>query len=239
MVDQSGCDGQLLLQRPGQLSGLTDGSGHSIVAYTYDATGSLSQETKGNGTYTKYTYDAAGDTLSIVNYAPGGAINSSFDYAYNDLGPQTAETTLDGQWAYTYDAIGQLTQAVFVSNNPGATRQPGPAIFLRRGRQPHQTIINGVTTTYTTNDRNEYTQVGSTSYTYDANGNMVSQADGSGTTAYTYNVNNQLLGIQPASGSASSYQYDPVGNRVFHDSKRPGDAVPRRPLRAGQRRRRL
>ncbi len=30
------------------------------------------------------------------------------------------------------------------------------------------TVINGVTTVYTTNDMNEYTQVGGTTYTYDA-----------------------------------------------------------------------
>jgi hypothetical protein len=39
------------------------------------------------------------------------------------------------------------------------------------------TIINGVTTTYTSNSVNEYTSVGSTQFSYDADGNLISQID--------------------------------------------------------------
>ena len=80
----------------GRLSELTDGSGNPIVTYTYDADGRLSQKTNGNGTYTTYQYDADGNVLHLINYAPGGTINSRFDYTYNALGLETTETTLDG-----------------------------------------------------------------------------------------------------------------------------------------------
>ncbi len=212
MVDQSGSTVNYTYNSLGQFSGLTDGSGNSLVSYTYDATGRLSRETKGNRTYTAYTYDAAGDVLSVLNYAPGGAINSSFVYTYNDLGLQTSETTLDGQWTYSYDAIGQLTHAVFASNNPGAIPNQDLQYFYDAAGNRTKTIINGVTTTYSTNNRNEYSQVGSTSYAYDPNGSLVSQTDGSGTTTFTYNVDNRLSGIRPATGSPWSYQYDPLGN---------------------------
>ena len=80
-----------------------------IVTYTYDADGRLSEKTNGNGTYTTYQYDADGNVLHLINYAPGGTINSRFDYTYNALGLETTEATLDGTWTYTYDADGQLS----------------------------------------------------------------------------------------------------------------------------------
>ena len=52
------------------------------------------------------------------------------------------------------------------------------------------TVING-TTTYTTNNLNEYTRVGGAAYYYDADGNLLSD----GTNTYTYNALNQLTGV--------------------------------------------
>ena len=65
-------------------------------------------------------------------------------------------TTLDGTWTYTYDAIGQLTRLVFASTD----RPSRPDLQLRRDGQPHPDDHNGVTTTYTTNNLNQYTTVG-------------------------------------------------------------------------------
>jgi RHS repeat-associated protein len=213
MVDQTGYTVNYSYNALGQLTGLTDASGNSIVAYTYDAAGRLSKQVKGNATFTQYTYDSAGHILSVINYAPAGAVNSSFVYTYNNLGLCMTETTSDGTWAYTYDATGQLTHAVFTPNSSDPDRLTGQDlqyVYDAAGNRT-TTVINGVTTTYTVNDRNEYTQVGATSYTYDANGNMISQTNSTGTTAYTYNVNNQLTGIAGPNGG-SSFQYDPFGN---------------------------
>ena len=41
-----------------------------------------------NGTYTTYDRDASGKLLHLINYAPGGGINSRFDYTYNLLRPR-------------------------------------------------------------------------------------------------------------------------------------------------------
>ena len=38
-----------------------------------------------------------------------------------------------------------------------------------------ETIINGVTTTYVTNNMNQYTQIGSANLTYDADGNLIAR----------------------------------------------------------------
>ena len=219
MTDQTGFTVTYSYNSLGQLSGLSDGSG-SIVSYTYDAVGRLSEEVKGNGTYTKYTYDADGEILSLINYAPGGAVNSSFVYTYNDLGLCTTETTIDGQWVYTYDATGQLTEAVFTPNaaDPdGVASQNLQYVYDAAGNRT-ESIENGVVTTYTVNDMNQYTStttvgVGTTTYQYDDDGNLISEESPTGTTTYTYNVEDRLIGITCPAGS-SSYQYDEFGNRV-------------------------
>jgi hypothetical protein len=54
-----------------------------------------------------------GRLLQLNNFAPGGAINSGFDYEYDLLGRRRSMATLDSTWTYSYDATGQLPRAVF------------------------------------------------------------------------------------------------------------------------------
>ena len=121
------------------------------------------------------------------------------------------ETTLDGKWVYSYDPIGQLTHAIFTSNNAVQIPNQDLQYFYDPSGNRTSTIINGVTTTYTVNVRNEYTQVGLTAYGYDADGNRIRQTDATGTTTYSYNADNRLSGIQPPAGPASAIQYDAFG----------------------------
>ncbi len=143
---------------------------------------------------------------------PDGTVNSRFDYTYDSLGRRITEATVDGAWTYSYDAIGELTHAVFVSTNPAIANQNEAYVYDAAGNRV-QTIINGVTTVYTTNNMNEYTQVGGTHYAYDADGNMISATDPGSTTTYTYNAENQLTAVNGSSGSWT-YQYDAFGNRT-------------------------
>ena len=84
----------------------------------------------GNGTYTTYDYDADGQILHLINFAPDGTILSRFDYTYDSRGRRTAMTTLEGTWHYTYDDLGQLT---------GWTAPDGQLgdLQVRRDGQPH------------------------------------------------------------------------------------------------------
>ena len=50
------------------------------------------------------------------------------------------------------------------------------------------------------------------SYTYDANGNMLTKPDG---TAYTWDVNNRLTQVTlPGTGGSVTFKYDPFGRRI-------------------------
>ncbi|MDB5391016.1 MAG: repeat protein, partial [Planctomycetaceae bacterium] len=212
MVDQTGFTVNYSYDILGNLSNLTDGINDLIVQYTYDIVGRLSREDHGNGTYVTYAYDAAGDLLHLVNYAPDGSVNSRFDYSYDSLGRRITESTVDGAWTYTYDAIGELTHAVFTSTNLSIANQDLVYAYDAAGNRTH-TIINGVTTAYTANNMNEYTQVGDTHYTYDADGNQIAATDPLGTTSYTFDLQSRLIKVTGATGSWI-YQYDALGNRV-------------------------
>jgi RHS repeat-associated protein len=219
----------------GRLAGLTDGLGHSIVAYTYYATGQLQRKDNGNHTYTTYQYDLAGQLLHLVNFAPDNSVSSRFDCTYDLLGHVATATTLDGMWTYTYDAAGRLTHAVFASNNPGSLPNQDLRYSYDNAGNRTSTVIDGVTTDYVTNNLNEYTSIGTAALFYDANGSLIKKTDGGATTTYAYDQEHQLVGVTSPTDTWS-YQYDPFGvqvsathngqtTRALVDAVGPGDVV--------------
>ncbi len=209
MVDQTGFTTNYIYNSAGWLTGLTDASGNPIVTYDYCICGRLMKTVNGNGTYTTYTYDADDRITDLTNYAPGGTVNSSFAYTYNAVGLETSETTLDGTWTYSYDADGQLTGAVFASNNPATVPNQDLSYSYDAMGNRTVTVVNGVTTTYIANNVNQYTSVGGVTYKYDANGNLLFD----GTNTYTYNSLNELTSVSGPSGT-TSYTYNSLGQLV-------------------------
>jgi RHS repeat-associated protein len=213
MVDQTGFTVNFSYDAVGRLAKLTDGTGALIDQYTYYDNGSLKREDKGNRTYTTYEYDLAGELLHLVNHAPDGSVNSRFDYTYDDLGNRKTMTTVDGQWTYAYDAIGELTQAVFTSSKPSAIPNQNLQYFYDSAGNRTQTIINGVTTSYVTNNLNQYTSIGNQTLGYDSDGNLISRTDGTQTSTYTYNDANELVTASTPAGAVAT-QYDALGYRI-------------------------
>ena len=92
------------------------------------------------------------------------------------------DTNQDGEWTYAYDADSELSQAIFVPNTSdpdGLTAQDLQYDYDAAGNRTSETV-NGVITTYVTNDLNEYTSSTTngvtTSYQYDADGNRIARA---------------------------------------------------------------
>ena len=190
----------------GRTEQLTDGNGNNIDTYTYDPAGNVIAEAKGNGTSTKYTFNADEDLTSVTNLAPGGKIvNSSFTYTYDALGRVTSMTTGGATTSYGYDADGELT----------SVNAPSQSIQYAYDPSGNRTSVtdNGVLTPYTVNSVNEYTAVGGTTYGYDADGNMTSSTTGGVTTTYTFNAQNELSAVS-SPGESIGYTYDPFGNQV-------------------------
>jgi len=217
-VDQTGFTVNYGYDALGRLSQLTDGRGNLVVKYTYDDAGNLVQKDMGNGTRTVYTYDKDGAVLSITNYAPDHiTVNSFDDYTYDALGNALTDTNQDGEWVYSYDADSQLVQAVFTPNSTdpdGLIAQDLQYVYDAAGNRISETA-NGVTTTYVTNNMNEYTSSTTsgvtTSYRYDSGGNLIAQVVGGSTTTYTFNELNELTAVNGPSITAS-YGYTPLGS---------------------------
>ena len=201
----------------GRLVGLRDGSDQSLVGYDYDAAGRLSRESNGNGTTSSYSYDAAGQLLRIDNANPAGTIVSSLVYTYDLLGRRTSETSNQGTWSYSYDAIGQLVGANFASSNPAViSNQTRQYVYDAAGNRI-STLVNGVATSYSSNALNQYTTVGGAGYSYDADGNLLSD----GVRSYQYNSENRMIRAT-AGADVWEYEYDLLGNRsaVIHNGQR-------------------
>jgi RHS repeat-associated protein len=118
-------------------------------------------------------------------------------------------TTIDGTWAYEYDAVGRLTRSVFTASDSAIADQDRRYEYDAAGNRV-KTVINDVTTEYETNNMNQHTKVGSDTYTYDDDGNMISET-GSETWSYTYDDSNNL--IEAGNGTDTlSFVYDGLGN---------------------------
>ena len=199
----------------GRLHDLTGENNALIVLYDYDNVGRLSKSTFGNETFADYVYDDAGRILSLVNHTSNNTVISSFEYTYDSRSRRTSMTTLDGVWTYSYDDLGQLTHAVFASSNIEIDDQDLAYAYDAMGNRT-QTLLNGVTTLYTTNAMNQYTFIGDTQYVYDADGNLTQTLAPSGTTQYEYDDENQLIELANAHGSWQ-YAYNGLNQLVSSD----------------------
>ena len=220
-LDQLGHSLTYSYDAAGRLSTITDESATQIVLYEYDAVGRIARKALGNGVYTTYDYDPAGQLLHLVNCRADGTVLSRFDYTYDSRGRRTGMDTLDGLWTYEYDDVGQLTHAVFAPS-AGSTVPAQDLLYVydAMGNRVY-TIENGVRTDYTTNSLNQYTRTvssatGETTYTFDADGNLVSEASTAGTTTYSYDDENRLIAVQDGT-DAWSYTYDAFSQRVATD----------------------
>jgi RHS repeat-associated protein len=212
-VDQTGFTINYGYDAAGRLATIKDGSGALIASYAYDAAGRLVEKDLGNGTYTVYAYDPTGAVQSVVNHrphpAPGveGPVNSRFDYTYDKNGRVATVTSLTGTATYGYDAAGELTSARL----PG-----GRVITYAYDAAGNRTVVSdsaGATTTYVANNLDQYTSAGSSTFTYDADGNLTVRTGPGGSTTYTYDSRGRLAGVTTATDTWT-YHYDALGNRT-------------------------
>jgi RHS repeat-associated protein len=204
-VDQLGYTLNYAYDDKGLLSSI-----QGLVRYSYDEKQRLVRKELGNGVYTTYKYDLADNLIQLINYSSENAILSRFDYSYNSLGNRISMSTLDGDWTYTYDVTGQLTKAQFVSSNASIPNKSISYVYDAVGNRV-QEIEDSVTTDYSTNEMNQYDQVGNTTYAYDEDGNLISKTKGSDTWTYSYNDENKLVSTTGPDGM-TEYQYDGLGN---------------------------
>ena len=170
------------------------------------ANGRVVSTTVGGVTET-YTYNAFGE-LEAQEAKHGGAPLLRRDYARDALGRITSvtESVLGGAPAitsYTYDAAGRLDSVTTGASAVTYTYDPN-------GNRTH---VSGVpVATYDAQDR-LLTYAGA-NYTYTAGGDLRTKTDASGTTTYTYDLQGNLKRVDLPTGDVVEYVVDPQSRRV-------------------------
>ncbi|HEY9284585.1 MAG TPA: RHS repeat-associated core domain-containing protein [Pyrinomonadaceae bacterium] len=188
----------------GLRAAMTDASG--LTTYAYDARDRLIKKETPQGTL-NYTYDAAGNVLSVNSpNANGVSVNYTYD-ALNRLSAVDDHRLAPATTTYAYDANGNL-----------------------RGT----TYPNGVRTSYTYNTLNRLTKLDADknaaplagyAYVLGAAGNRLSVTEATGRVVdYNYDALYRLTAETisgnplPAGNGSLNYTYDAVGNRLARTS---------------------
>ncbi|WP_284322504.1 hypothetical protein [Dyella acidisoli] len=190
----------------GRLLTTTDALGN-VSHRQYDADGALIQTTDAAGHVVTTTYNASGKVLTQT-VDPSG-LNLVTTYAYDGQGRQLSITDPTGAvTTYSYDADGQVLTKVV---NAGTGQLNLTTTYSYDGDGKTLTVTQGAGTSAAT----------TTQYVYD-NLERLSQTivnPGTGqlnlTTTYTYDANDNLITQTDANGNVTRYVYDEASEQVF------------------------
>ena len=222
-------DGNVLTFSAG---GITSSAGNLTVPFTRDAQGRISQITDPAGKTYHYTYDAAGDLVSVK--LPDSATPSTYEYepghfykkSTDARGNVEAVTTYypDGRLKSVTDAMGKtIGYAYDLATNTTTITHPddsGSTVkrFDGRGLLLSETDPLGRTKSYTYDtNRNKLTETDAlnktTTYTYDAGGHVKSVTDPlNKTNTFVNNQYGQPVTSTDPLGKVRTLEYDADGN---------------------------
>jgi RHS repeat-associated protein len=181
------------------------------VSYNYDSAGRRTSMTVAGQTAENYAYDNASRLTGITQGT------STVSITYDNPARRTALTLPNGVTVnYSYDAASQLTG---LSYSLGSTSlgnltyaYDGDGRRVSVGGSFARTGLPQALTSATYNANNQLTQWGTTTPSYDLNGNLT----GDGANNYTWDARNQLALITAASGGTTigTFSYDAFGRRA-------------------------
>lgn len=179
-----------------------------ITTYAYDLVGNRLRSTAASGVITDYTYDTR-DRPAQLTHSAGVTVLQSFANVFSAAGRLTKVTESDGSIeSFGYDGKGRVTSQVRTGTNPLATSHVYDLVGNRV-----QTTRAGVSTNFTYDSNDRLQSDGTSTYQYDANGNLVARTGGGASVAYGYDGENQLRTLS-VGGTTTRYDYDAAGNRV-------------------------
>jgi len=154
-------------------------------------------------------------TLAVKD--PGQSQVMNYQYGYDLTGNIVSKATEQGTTNYSYDTLDHLTGATY-TNQTGTPQANESYTYDPLANRVTGSNANAQGTSYSYNANNQLTQAGSISYTYDENGNTLSQTDATNaanTRSYVYDTDNRLTEVHDASNAiVATYRYDPFGRRV-------------------------
>jgi RHS repeat-associated protein len=236
----------------GNLTSVTDPKGNATATagdytsvYTYDTWGQQKTSTDANDNTTKYDdYDPVGYPRKITD-----ALNQVETYEYDAIGNVVSIVDTNGNTSqYTYDIFGRplsSREPKDAANNVYIVT-PGPT-YDRNDNVVQEEAANGAVTlsghdptdrlAYVTAPKDTSTSPErTTTYDYDAVGNMLAVTEAKGTltadpndfvTRYRYDELNQLVEATDAAGGRVTADYDNVGNlTVIADQRKSATTDP-------------
>lgn len=235
IADRSGNTTSLNYGGNGFLSSVTDPVDRALTINT-NAAGLVTSVSDAMGTVATYTYGANSQLLSVT-YADSSAFNFSYDEnsrlttATDALGNIVESHTYDGQgraltsekhgglerYTLTYvsstrtdvtDTLGRVTKFIYETSKGRNVVQQIEGLCSCGGSQVQTWAYDSQLNVTSMTDALGHT----TSYTYDANGNRLTETDATGTVTYTYNGFGQMLTSTNQMNGVTTNTYDTAGN---------------------------
>ncbi len=205
-----------------RVTSTTDQNGHT-TSYEYDGNGNRTKVTAPAGEVTTTAYDGT-NRVTSVKRPDGSTMAYAYDVpAGTGACPQTTgatyctvRTTPNGNaHVRSFDGQDALIRTALPS---------GPVTRMSYdlgGNRTTRTSASGVVTTYSYDAADRLTKEsysdGTTpmvTYAYDRDGDRTSMTDGTGTTSYLYDAAGQLLEAKNGPGATVAYEYDHSGHVV-------------------------
>lgn len=211
------------------------------TTYRYDLNGKVLEKELPGGTLTETTYDAMGRILSIQESV--GNSDLSLTLQKYDLGGNVKaveERYFSGSLTNrtvrnSYDSANRLNEEVVDLGSNGVVDITTNYVYDAGNNRTEKTVVGGTNagvTTYTINNLDQVVALsstsGSTSFTYDTNGNRKVRTKGVQTDTYTYDGENRLTELVktiPDAGLTTGtfgYTYDYRTRRVERDESGAG-----------------
>jgi RHS repeat-associated protein len=183
----------------------------AVTTYSHDPIGNVSAVQYANGVRAEYRYDSL-NRLDDLLYTSGGEVLEHYTYQFDLVGNRIRVTLADGSaihWAY--DAQRRLTRETHFDGNAIRQREISYE-YDAVGNRVRTVDLEGTETRYDYNVADQLVQQGTTTFTYDPNGNLRSRS-GDAPAVYTFDARNRLTAIQRPVDSIT-YDYDARGERV-------------------------
>ncbi|WP_308314609.1 LamG-like jellyroll fold domain-containing protein [Streptomyces gilvus] len=224
--------------RAGDVTSVTDGAGNS-TSYGYDFEDNNTKTTLADGSYTVTDYNVNDDPTATRSYDSNGTFLYGTSQQYDGNGNLVAATDANQHTTrWTYDAAGTITQQVepvdattSITTSFGYDQAGNRTRFTdgrgnswRYGYTPwgqQEKVIEPTTSQYTS------AADSTTTFAYDADGNVTSAtAPGGVTTSMTYDDNGQLKTMSGSGAEAASarhsFSYDADGRVTSADTDEAG-----------------
>ncbi len=187
----------------------------AIVSTAYNSSGQVTSIAYANGVTTSYGYSATRGWLNSVVTTKGGTTLAQFTYVRDPAGFITSVAGLraNESWTYTYGAQDRLYTATNV-NTPTLNRtyyyDAGGNLNYNSGLGNYTYPPQGPTSVRP----HAVTSAGSSSFTYDANGNQLTRSvNGTVDRSIAYDGENRPV-LVAVNGNAVTYRYGPDGARL-------------------------